>query len=152
MSSPPWTRDGRTRVQVANVAPQVSGQIPELHVADNQRVRNGDVLYIIDRFDYRRALADARATLQMRAADLLSKRLAADRRSALNANSTSVEEKQTYPASAAEAEAMFRAAQAALAQAEVNLDRTEVRSPVNGVVTKLQMRVGDYAQTGSNRV
>ena len=40
----PWTRDGRVRVQVASVAPQVSGQIVELRVVDNQFVRKGDVL------------------------------------------------------------------------------------------------------------
>jgi hypothetical protein len=32
----PWTRDGRVRVQVASIAPQVSGQITELRVGDNQ--------------------------------------------------------------------------------------------------------------------
>ena len=35
----PWTRDGRLRVQVASIAPQVSGQITELRVGDNQYVR-----------------------------------------------------------------------------------------------------------------
>ena len=35
----PWTRDGRVRVQVASIAPQVSGQITELRVGDNQYVR-----------------------------------------------------------------------------------------------------------------
>jgi hypothetical protein len=34
----PWTRDGSVRVQVAMVAPQVSGQITEIHVVDNQFV------------------------------------------------------------------------------------------------------------------
>ena len=148
----PWTRDGRTRVQVANIAPQISGQITRLDVVDNQHVRKGDLLYVIDPFDYRTSLDDARATLQMRAADLLSKRQAADRRFSLNADSTSVEEKQTYSSSAAQAEAAFRAAQSALSQAEVNLRRTEIRSPVNGTVTNLQMRVGDYARAGTNNL
>src|SRR5215831_2263009 len=49
----PWTRDGRVRVQVASVAPQVSGQITELRVGDNQYVHKGDVLYVIDPFDFR---------------------------------------------------------------------------------------------------
>ena len=35
----PWTRDGRVRVQVASIAPQVSGQIIEMKVVDNQFVR-----------------------------------------------------------------------------------------------------------------
>ena len=76
----PWTRDGRTRVQVANVAPQVSGQITELHVADNQVVRRGDVLYVIDPFDFRTALAGANATVQSRNSDLRNKQTEADRR------------------------------------------------------------------------
>jgi multidrug resistance efflux pump len=49
----PWTRDGRIRVQVASVAPQVSGQVTELRVVDNQYVDKGDVLYVIDPCDRR---------------------------------------------------------------------------------------------------
>src|SRR5262245_58294672 len=48
----PWTRDGSVRVQVAGVAPQISGQITERRVADNQFVHKGDVLYVIDPFDF----------------------------------------------------------------------------------------------------
>jgi hypothetical protein len=51
--------------------------------------------------------------------------------------------------SAVQAKAAFEAAQQPEAQAEINLRRTEVRSPVNGYVTNLQMRVGDYAHQGS---
>ena len=145
----PWTRDGRTRVQVADVAPEVSGQISELRVVDNQFVHKGDVLYVIDQFDFRASVADAQATLQMRAADLLTKSVQAKRRLALTSASTSVEEKQIYSGSAAQAEAAFRSAQSQLAQAQMNLERTEVRSPVNGTVTNLQMRVGNYATKGS---
>ena len=148
----PWTRDGRTRVQVANIAPQVSGQIIELDVVDNQFVHKNDQLYVIDPVDFRIAVANARAMLQMRAADLLTKRVQAERRLALNDNSTSVEEKQVYSNNAAQAEAAFRSAQAELAQAEVNLRRTSVRSPVNGTVTNLQMRVGDYASQGTTNL
>ena len=148
----PWTRDGRTRVQVANIAPQVSGQIVELDVVDNQFVRKGDLLYVIDRFNFRVSLADAQATQQMRAADLVTKRVEAQRRLSLTSTSTSIEEKQIYSSNAAQAEAAFHSAQAQVAQARVNLDRTEVRSPVNGYVTNLQMRVGDYAREGTTNL
>ena len=144
----PWTRDGRTRVQVANVAPQVSGEIIELEVVDNQFVHKNDLLYVIDPFDFRIAVANAQATLQMRAADLLTKRVQAQRRLALTADATAGEAEQVYSNNAAQAEAAFRSAQVQLAQAEVNLERTSVRSPVNGTVTNLQMRVGDYASEG----
>jgi len=44
------------------------------------------------------------------------------------------------------AEAALASAKAGLAQAEINLQRTEVRSPVDGYVTNLLMRVGDFAR------
>ena len=66
----PWTRDGRIRAQVASVAPQVSGQITELKIADNQFVHKGDVLYVIDPFDFDVALRTNIASLKQRAADL----------------------------------------------------------------------------------
>jgi multidrug resistance efflux pump len=50
------------------------------------------------------------------------------------------------------AEAALASAKAALAQAEINLKRTEVRSPVDGYVTNLLMRVGDYASAGTRNV
>ena len=52
----PWTRDGMVRVQVANVAPQISGQIVEVRTHDNQHVHKGDVLYVIEKFDFEVAL------------------------------------------------------------------------------------------------
>ena len=65
----PWTRGGRVRVQVASVAPQISGQIVELRVGDNQYVHKGDVLYVIDPFDFEVALREGKAQAQQRAAD-----------------------------------------------------------------------------------
>ena len=64
----PWTRDGSVRVQVASVAPQVSGQITEMRVVDNQFVHQGDVLYMIDPFDFQVALDTKKAQLRQRAA------------------------------------------------------------------------------------
>jgi hypothetical protein len=60
----PWTQDGRVRVQVASVAPQISGRITEQRVGDNQYVHKGDVLYVIDPFDFEVALQEDRAQLQ----------------------------------------------------------------------------------------
>ncbi|TGD99050.1 efflux RND transporter periplasmic adaptor subunit [Methylobacterium nonmethylotrophicum] len=148
----PWTRDGRVRVQVASIAPQISGQITELRVVDNQYVRKGDVLYVIDPFDFKVALDSARADVENRAADLQVKRAQAARREALTTVSTSIEEKQQFAGTAKQAEAAFAQAQAQAAQAEINLKRTEVRSPVNGYVTNLLLRVGDYASAGTRNI
>lgn len=145
----PWTRDGRVRVQVASIAPQVSGQITELRVVDNQAVKKGDVLYVIDPADFEVSIASAQAEMENREADLAVKRTQAARREALTTLSTSVEEKQQYAGTAKIAEAALAAAKAQLAQAKINLGRTQVRSPVNGRVTNLLLRVGDYATTGT---
>jgi multidrug resistance efflux pump len=148
----PWTRDGMVRVQVADVAPQISGQIVELRVSDNQHVHKGDVLYVIEKFDFEVALDNAKATILNREADLAVKKAQDARREALTTLSTSIEEKQVFQGNAKMAEAALASAKAALAQAEINLQRTEVRSPVDGYVTNLLMRVGDYARAGTRNV
>jgi multidrug resistance efflux pump len=148
----PWTRDGMIRVQVANVAPQISGQIVEVQTFDNQRVHKGDALYVIEKFDFEVVLDNAKATVLNREADLEVKKAQNARREQLTTLSTSIEEKQVYDGSAKMAEAAFLSAKAALSQADINLERTEVRSPVDGYVTNLLLRVGDYALAGTPNV
>jgi RND family efflux transporter MFP subunit len=148
----PWTRDGRVRVQVASVAPQISGQIKELRIVDNQFVHKGDLLYVIDPFDFEVALFSSKATLQQKAADLNVKELQSERRRRLSDLSASTEEKQIYEGNAIQAKAAVEYARQQVAQSEINFQRTEVRSPVNGIVTNLLLRVGDYAHQGATNV
>ena len=148
----PWTRDGQIRVQVAQIAPQVAGQITELDVADNQFVHKGDRLYVVDKIDYKIALDMANADVASKKADLDVKRNQAKRRQELTTLSTSVEEKQQFAGSADVAEGAYQSALANLEKAKVNLDRSDVRSTVNGYVTNLQLRIGDYANTGSPNI
>jgi RND family efflux transporter MFP subunit len=148
----PWTRDGSVRVQVARIAPQVSGQITEVRVVDNQYVHQGDVLYVIDPFDFQVALDTGKAQLRQKAADQQVRQMQAERRQHLSDLATTPEEQQLYVGNAIQAQAAFDAAQQQVAQADINLRRTRVRSPVNGYVTNLLMRVGDYAQAGTNNI
>jgi multidrug resistance efflux pump len=148
----PWTRDGRIRVQVASVAPEVSGRITELHVADNQFVHKGEVLYVIDPFDFEVALRSNKASLQQKAADLQVKQVQSERRQHLSTIATSAEEQQVFAGTAIQARAALEAAQQQVNQADVNLRRTRVRSPVNGYITNLLMRVGDFAHQGTANV
>jgi multidrug resistance efflux pump len=147
-----WTRDGTVRAQVASVAPEISGKIDDVRVVDNQFVHKGDVLYTIEAFDFEVARLTAIATVQQRAADLQVKQLQSERRQHLTDLATSPEEQQTYAGNAVQAKAALDAAQQQLAQAEINLQRTKVRSPVNGYVTNLLMRVGDYARVGTSNI
>src|SRR5439155_8212921 len=145
----PWTRDGMVRVQVANVAPQINGRIVEVRTYDNQHVHKGDILYVIEKFDFEVALDNAKATILTREADLAVKKAQNARRAALTTLSTSIEEKQQFDGNAKMAEAALASAKAGLSQAEINLQRTEIRSPVDGYVTNLLMRVGDFARAGT---
>ncbi|SCB09628.1 RND family efflux transporter, MFP subunit [Bradyrhizobium shewense] len=148
----PWTRNGSVRVLVANVAPQVAGKIVELRVADNQFVHKGDVLYVIDPFDFEVAVHVGKALVDQRAADLEVKRAEFDRRQHLTDLATTPEEQQIFAGNAMQAKAAYEAAAHQLAQAELNLKRTNVVSPVDGYVTNLLLRVGDYAVTGVSNV
>jgi RND family efflux transporter MFP subunit len=148
----PWTRDGRVRVEVVNVASQVSGEVISVNVVDNQTVKKGDILFQIDPVDYRLALAQAQANVQSRQFDQEVTRENSQRRQKLGVDAISMEEKQTSQSSANVADAAYRSAVAARDQAQVNLGRTVIRSPVNGYVTNLTLRVGDYATPGQTKL
>src|SRR5882672_7194827 len=60
----PWTRDGRLRADVVQVAPDVSGLVDKVLVHDNQVVHQGEVLFTIDRARYQLAVAQAEAAIQ----------------------------------------------------------------------------------------
>lgn len=144
----PWTRNGQVRAQVANIAPRVSGQILDVRVKDNQFVHKGDVLYVIDPFDFKVALDTAKAHVAERKADLEFRVVQAQWRKAIPGTAVSVEEKRQYEALSQQMQAQYDAAQAAERQAEINLERTEVRSSIDGIVTNLIMRPGDFATAG----
>jgi multidrug resistance efflux pump len=148
----PWTRNGAVRVQVANVAPQVSGQIVEVNVVDNQFVQKGDVLYIIDPQDFEVAEKIAKAQVDQTASDLQVKQAESERRQHLSNLATTPEERQIYAGNALQAEAAHEKANQQMVQAELNLKRTTVVSPVTGYVTNLLLRVGDYAVQGESNI
>jgi len=144
----PWTRDGRVRVQVANVASEINGKIVEIKVGDNQHVKKGDPLFVIDQDDYRFALEQAQAVMESAQADMDVQKLNSDRRLKLGSSIVSQEDIQTYSSTAVRARAAYSAAVAARDLAKLNLDRTVIYSPVNGFVTNFAMRIGDYARPG----
>ncbi|MCS0464806.1 biotin/lipoyl-binding protein, partial [Burkholderia mallei] len=66
----PWTRDGRVRAEIVNVAPDVSGAVVELPVRDNQFVKQGDLVMQIDPSHFRIAVEQAQAAVAARRAEL----------------------------------------------------------------------------------
>src|SRR6266536_2555378 len=61
----PQTDDATVRANFVGIAPQVNGLIVELHVRDNQLVKEGDLLFLIDPRPYEIALERAQATLAL---------------------------------------------------------------------------------------
>ncbi len=148
----PWTRDGTVRDYVVTMAPEVAGRIVELPVADNQFVHKGDLLMLIDPINYRIAVNLAEAAVQQAQVNAQNAAREAERRQNLSTLEVTVEEKQTYESTAVATQAQYQQALANLAQARVNLGRTEIRSPVNGWVTNLLAQLGDYATVGQNEI
>jgi RND family efflux transporter MFP subunit len=144
----PWTRDGTVRAYVVTLAPQIAGEVTELTVSDNQFVHKGDLLMKIDPRDYQVAVDFGKAAVDQAQADYDNKKKEAERRLKLTDLVSTPEEQQTYVASANIALAAIEQQRANLRRAEINLERTEIRSPVNGWVTNLQLRQGDYTATG----
>ncbi|MDB5786721.1 HlyD family secretion protein [Caballeronia mineralivorans] len=148
----PWTRDGRVRADVINVAPDVSGAVVTMPVIDNQFVHKGDLLMEIDPSHYTIAVEQARATVAARNADLRMRRDDAARRADLDNEVVSKESRDNATQTASGAAANLQQAQAALDAAELNLARTKVFAPVDGYVTNLNVHRGDYATTGSAKL
>lgn len=144
----PWTRDGRVRVDIVEIAPDVSGPIAQVLVKDNQVVKKGDLLFVIDPERYRYALAQAQASLSGLEQQQQQRQRELERRNLLSNLAITAEAREQAETAAATAATAYDQALATLNIAQLNLDRTEVRSPVNGYVTNLRLNAGDYATAG----
>ena len=144
----PWTRDGRVRADVVQVAPDVAGIVTEVLVRDNQEVQQGDVLFRIDRDRYRLALAQADAAMANRLAAKDQADRDAERYRRLDVTAVSQAQREQALSVAEQAAAAVQQAQADRDLAQLNLDRTEIKAPVNGIVTNLDLQVGDYVAAG----
>lgn len=171
----PWTRDGRVRIDVAQVAPDVSGLVTEVHVRDNMTVRRGQPLFVIDRPRYELALQQGEAALQQAQASLQQSEAALSVQTPLLAQARredlrnrklgdlvpaeTVEQGAARVAqlegAVAQAKAAVALAHATVAQAmsargaaRLNLDRTTVFAPADGTAANVDLRPGDYLAAG----
>ncbi len=122
----PRTDDAAVRANVVGIAPHVGGPLVELKVVDNQRVNQGDLLFVIDPRPYEARLARARADLALTLKDVEAQQRAissataqvAGREAAMAAATAEVARSETGPA-AAEAEIARAEAEQAAAEASV---------------------------------
>ena len=147
----PWTRDGRVRAYVVDIAPEVAGTVVQLLIHDNEFVHKGDALFAIDPSRYRLSMAQAQASLEGATDSLRLRQSDVKRRQGLT-GIVSAEEQEQFRSQSSQAQSNVDSAQAQLDTAKLNLQRSVVFAPVNGYVTNLLLRVGDYVAAGSPRL
>jgi multidrug resistance efflux pump len=144
----PWTRDGRVRADVVDVAPDVSGFVTEVMVRDNQQVRRGDGLFRIDRARFALALQQADAVVAGRRASLDQAESDLNRYRALTTLAVTQQKQEQVLATEQQAKAAYDQAVADRAVAQLNLDRSEVHASVNGKISNMDLRPGAYVTAG----
>jgi len=144
----PQTDDATVRANFIGIAPQVNGHIVELRVRDNQQVKQGDLLFLIDPRPYEIALARAQAALALTRKEVDGLRNSASSAASgvtkaaaqLDASAADVKRRETDPVAAdaeiarleaqrVASEAALRRAQAELTLAEDHLGRLEPLLP-----------------------
>jgi multidrug resistance efflux pump len=114
-------------------------------------VHKGDVLFTIDPERFRLAIAQAAAQVDTARLQQQLRQSDVRRRQGLT-GIVSAEEQERIASTAAVAASSLEGAQAALDLAKLNLQRSTLYAPVNGYVTHLRLRVGDYANAGQPRL
>lgn len=143
----PWTRDGRVRASVVQIAPDVSGLVTAVPIEDNQPVAAGALLFEVDHARYALAERQAKAVLAAQRTALAQARREDERNAGLGAL-VSREAREQSQARVEQARAAVAQAEVALDGAKLNLARAEVRAPADGLVTNLDLRKGSYATAG----
>ena len=144
----PWTRDGKVRAEQVSITPQVSGTITQLNIEDNQFVKAGTILFTIDSTPYHIAQLNAQAQLAQSQSELSKASNEANRRKNLPRNYISAEDMDTANINVKAAQAAVKAAEATVEQAKWQISQTTVTAPVDGWVTNLSTRTGNYATAG----
>lgn len=148
----PWTRDARFSADIVAIAPDVSGIISEVDVHDNQLVHKDQVLFVIDRERYQKALTEAQADVDYYQALVAEKRREAARRNSLGSTAISREERDQSNNTLQTATHQLSKAEALRDVAALDLQRTVIRAPADGWVTNLNVYQGEFITRGATAV
>jgi membrane fusion protein, multidrug efflux system len=140
-----------TAVNSVEIRSRLSGYLSEIHFQDGQMVKQGDLLFTIDRRPFEIALEQMRANLAQARANLSFAQGDLDRGQALLTNKTITE--QTYDQrtqAKSVAEAAVAAQEAMVHSAELDLDTySELRSPIDGRIGDRRVAVGNLVTGGT---
>ena len=157
------TDNAYTATEVAQVTPEISGTVAQVNVVDTQTVKKGDILVVIDKIDAQLALNQAKADegiaqAQLSAAQADMKKATIDlqrRKALIHSGSVSADEVTTAENAVASAKSHIEGAKAAIAQAKaraeqaaIDLGRTVLRAPIDGIISKRSVQIGQKVQAG----
>ena len=143
----PWTRDGRVRADIVQVSADVSALVTEVRVKNNQTVRKGEVLFVLDRPRFELALRQADAAVAAAEVALVQAKRENERNRNLK-DLVTTEQVEEGQSKVDQLVAQRNSARVQRDVARLNLDRTTVYAPVDGIVTNVELRPGDYASAG----
>ena len=143
----PWTRDGHIRADIVQIAPDVSGLIQQVDVRDNQLVTRGQVLFSVDQDRFKLALRQAQAAVADRQETLAQAQREARRNRGLG-NLVASEQLEESQSRVARAQSALAEAQVTVDSAQLNLDRSVIRSPVDGYVNDRAPRAQEFVTAG----
>ena len=132
------------------IRPRVTGYVQKVAFKDGQIVRRGQILFYIDPRPYEAALQQAAGQSARAAATLAEAKVELNRsRALLAARATSQQDVDTRQAAEQQAAADLQAAQAAVANAQLNLGFTRVVAPINGRVSDSRAQPGNLVTQDS---
>src|SRR5437899_502159 len=112
---------------------QITGQITKIHFQEGQEVKAGDLLFTIDPRPSQGALRQAQADLKRDQAQLLSARLEFDRvKKLFDSSIASRDDYEKAEAAYSALDATVMADEATVSRAQVQLEFTSIRSPIDG--------------------
>jgi multidrug efflux system membrane fusion protein len=138
-------------VSEVSIRARVMGYIVKVNFEDGRNVRAGDLLFVIDPRPYQAALDRARGDL-VRLEAICDKAQADVARSKRlrPSGAVSEDEVEQHAAQLKIAKASIATAQAAVTEAELNLEFTKITSPIDGRVSRARIREGNLVQTGND--
>lgn len=140
-------------INAADVIAQVSGYIDEVRFQDGSFVQEGDVLFVIDQARYQAAASAAEAALEKAKASLKQIQSNYNREITLYKDKMlSKADLEVAESNLATAKANVKSAQASFDLAKLDLQYTEVRSPISGYIGKALMTKGNLATAGVNKL
>jgi membrane fusion protein, multidrug efflux system len=145
----PWDEfTGRiAAIGAVDIRPRVSGYIDRIAFKEGDMVKAGDLLFVIDPRPYRATYDSAMAQLERaRASAQLAEAQNKRAESLIKTGAISIDTYDTRGAALGQTSADVHAAEAALATAKLNLDFTEVRSPIAGRVSRALLTLGNLVQ------